>query len=233
MTTKNESNSRLQSLPLWIAYLLSLNIAWIVIWHSRVNSHALFSWTGAALYIGELARRLRISEPATVLEQVVWSVAFSVVVFSLLFLPTLFPSLRNLVYYPSGVFALAGFPLLAVCFPGDLFYPTRIRSYSLLLLLETVAVLIPGSLYYFRKWPVPLGRITALLIFHFGLWSWATGSWVSPLQEIRMYSPLSPSMWISMAFHWGLPLLGLFSSLAAGRYLTGRLADAPHLATQQ
>lgn len=114
--------------------------------------------------------------PATVLEQLVWLLAFSVVVFSLLLLPTFFPSLRNLVYCLAGVSVLAGFPLLAVCFPGDLFDPTRIRSYSLLLLLETVAVLIPGSLYYFRKLPVPLGRSTVLLIFHFSIWSWATGS---------------------------------------------------------
>ncbi len=232
MTNKKQDNATTQSVPLWIAYLLSLNIAWIVIWHARVSSHALFSWIQAPLYLEGLSRRLRISEPPTVLEQLVWSLGLSVVVLALLLLPKLFLPLRNPVYFAVGVFAVAGFPLLALCFPDDLFYPTRIRSYSLLLFVETAAVLILGLLYYFRKWSVPWAPSTALLISHFGIWSWVTGSWVSPLQEIGVYGLLSSGIWISMAFHWGLPLLGFFSSFAAGRYIIGWRTDVLRLATQ-
>jgi hypothetical protein len=218
MNGQKQANTAPQALAPWFAYLLSLNVAWIVVWHVGVTSSSLHFWR-SSLYLAHLSQRLHIDEPSIVLQQLVWSLIASVVVLAVMLLLTYFASIRNAVYFAVGVFAVAGFPFLALCFPDDLFYPRRIRSHSLLLLIETAAILIAGSIYYFRKWSVPLARSIAVLIPHFAIWAWATGSWVSPLQEIRMYGSLSPAIWISTAFHWGLPLFGFFSSLAAVRYI--------------
>ena len=76
--------------------------------------------------------------------------------------------------------------------------------------------LLCATLFYLGKWNLPAGLSIALLFLHFTLWARMTGTWASPIQEIRSYGLASLGIWISMLFHFGFPLWGF---LAWARYL--------------
>lgn len=195
--------------------LFSLNLAWAAVWHERVRSHAIFSSVRIAQYMQELSTRLRMEEPTTVLEQVMWSAALSVLVFIAVSLLTRLLH-QNFVYGFVGFFAIGGFPVLALCFPSDFFYPTRITSYAYWLILETAAGLLCGLFYYLRKMPVQPALGILFLLLHFSLWSWVTGNYVNPFREVRAYSLWSLAIWISATFYLGFPVLGFLTSFVSG-----------------
>lgn len=207
-----------QSPVTWsVIALFSLNIAWTVVWYARVQSHVMFSSARIVRYIQELSWRLQMGEPTTVLEQVIWSVALGALVFIVFSLLTRVLH-KSFPYVFAGAFAIGAFPVLALCVPSDFFHPTRIKSNASWLIVETAAMVICGLLYYLRKMPLQPAFGPFLLLLHFGLWSWATGSYVNPFREIKAYALWSLAIWISVAFYIGFPVLGFLTSLVSGFY---------------
>jgi hypothetical protein len=217
--------------------LISLNAAWLMVWYQRVRSHVLFSWNQAAFYLQHLSWHLRLVEPATVLEQVVWSLALSMPIFMLLLLLTYVQRLPRSIGLVAWCFCVSGFPAYALCFPFDFpfhFYPPPLSDFSsppliivgsnrIWLALETAAVLFGGILFYVRKWLAPLVPTILLLFLHFSLWAWLTHSYVTPEWEARAYGSWSSSVLISTACSFGFPVLGFISTLCTDLYL--RRAD--------
>lgn len=216
-------------------YLSSLNVAWITVWYEGGHSqgHVLFSWRHVALYLQQLSWRLRLVEPATVLEQVVWSITLSVPIFTFLLLLTHLRPFRHSICILATLFAIAGFPIYALCFPFDFpfhLYPPPLADFSsppliivasnrFWLSMEVAATLFGGILYCLRKWKVSLVATVLLLFLHFSLWAWLTHGYVTPRWEIRAYGSWSWAALISTAFYFGFPVLGLLSTLSAGVYL--------------
>jgi hypothetical protein len=194
----------------------SLNLAWIVIWHERMSSSSRLYSLPIVRY---LYRHTRLVEPETVIVQVCWSFIVGGVMFLLLRLFSRLWSTGALLRSVAGILALTGFPFLAVCLPFAFPYPTHVEAYTLWLVFETLVALLCGALYYFQKWPIPAGPTVALLFLHFTLWAWVTGTWISPLQEIRVYGLGGSGIWISTAFYFGFPVLGFLSSLTWAKVL--------------
>ena len=188
--------------------LLSLNLAWILVWHEHVHpkppsSIAYFLYT-----------HIRLIEPDIVLEQICWSLIVGACLFLLLCLLSQSQAIQALMRALGGAVSIAGFPVFVVTFPVLFFYTSRIEAYAPTLVLETLAVLLCGGLYYVRKWPVPTALSLVLLLLHFSLWAWVSGCWVSPTQEVRVYGLRSLGIWISTAFYLGFPVLGFLSTLS-------------------
>jgi hypothetical protein len=110
-------------------------------------------------------------EGATVLDQVVWTVALTAIVFLFWRFLAQYSLARAFLRTLAGVFALAGFPLVALRFP-TLFFQASAFEYrfaigSSWLFCEIAMVLLCAVLYYLGKWPVPDAVSIVLLVLHF------------------------------------------------------------------
>jgi hypothetical protein len=171
-------------------------------------------------------------EPGAVLRQVAYSFALCIPLFIVLFLLARLSVANAYLRALAGGFAISGFPLFALGFSGHHFGPQVAW-----LLLETMAVLACGALYYMRRWPLPGALGVALLLLHFGLWAWATGYHASPLMMIgrypswRGFSAIQAGLGvcIMMMYHNGFPVIGFVSALCSGldiKLLSLRTPDA-------
>jgi hypothetical protein len=210
--------------------LLSWNIAWLVTMQERQRERPLlYMIVGKPLrhYLERLHEYSHLFEPTTILEQVAWSFLLAFYIFLLLRLLARFSPTRAFLRTLAGAIAIVGFPLFTLCFPYDFLRPDVVRFHLTVgfywLFLEITFVLICGFLYYFEKWMIPIPLSIHLLLLHFGIWAWVTGSYVSLLSETRDYGFGSLAFCILTFFYFGLPILGLLSSLASGVYvkLTG------------
>jgi hypothetical protein len=206
--------------------LFSLNLAWMVIWYERVRSSTRL---GSLPIVRYLYRNTHFVEPKTVIEQVCWSVVVGVSIFVVFRLLSRLSVTRAFLRTVGGALALTGFPFFTVSFPLALFSPLRIEACGPWLIPEALVVLLCGSLYYLRKWPLSAGPSVGLVLLHFSLWSWASGTWVNPAQEVRVYGLGGVGIWISTVFYIGFPLLGFLSSLAWARYV--ECDQAPRMLT--
>lgn len=195
--------------------LFSLNLAWILVWHERVEAK---QESSLAHY---LYTRIRLIEPQTVVEQVCWSIIVGSSIFLLLWLLTQFAITQRLIRTLGGAVCIAGFPLLVVTYPFDFFH-LSIQPYAPMLVFETVVVVLCGLLYSLRKWPVPNAVSLLLLFLHFVLWAWFSGCWVNPTWELRNYAVYGGiwglGIWISTAFYLGFPVLGFLSTMSWALY---------------
>lgn len=194
------------------AALFSLNLAWIIVWFERTLSKRQF------LFAHYLYTHLRFVEPQTVIEQVCWSLIIGIFIFVLVWLLSHFGRVERLMLNLGAGISIAGFPMLAVTFPLLFFHFVRIEAYTAVLVFEMLLALLFSCLYRLRKWPVPQPVSLILLLFHFGLWAWVSGCWVSPIQEVRVYGIGSLGIWISTAFYFGFPVLGFSSTLSWALY---------------
>ena len=206
--------------------LLSLNFSWITVWIARVGNKELGGhFVGP--YISALTQRMYRSFPTaegkTVMEQILASVGLAVLVFLLLYLFKAFRAMRGFLASIGGAVALAGFPVVALCFPlyflQSVAYERRFEIGSGWLVLEAALVLICGVVYYFQRWPFRSLTSIGLLLVHFGFWSWLTGTHVNLLNEARRYHSVGPAFWVSICFYWGFPALGFLASLAWAFFL--------------
>ena len=202
----------------WIHELLfSFNVAWIAVWYERIRPQPIwYNYGRQTLYRYWHAIS---SESETVFEQVIWSVALAATLFLFLRLLAKFHTPGSCFRAIAGATSIAGFPFLALGFPILFSDPLRIKSCALWLLLETVGVLVCGALYFMGRWPLRTAPSMGLLVLHFSLWAWMTGSWADPLLEIHTYGLKSFGIWVSAMFYFGFPVIGFLSSIAWGLYV--------------
>jgi hypothetical protein len=192
--------------------LVSLNLAWILVWHERTRSKRDSS---LAHY---LHTHIRLIEPPTVMEQVCWSVIVGASIFLLLWLLSHFRITQVLIRTLGGAVSIAGFPLYVVTFPFLFSHLSTVEAYAPIFLFETLVALLCGALYYLRKWPLPEVVSLGLPFLHFVLWAWLSGCWVNPMWEVRNYGIGGLGIWISTAFYLGFPVLGFLSTLSWALY---------------
>jgi hypothetical protein len=206
--------------------LLSLDFAWLIVWTERVRSKALGGYYGD-FFIKRLYRTLRvdINEGQTVLEQIVWCLGLAVVVFLLLRVLSRFTAVPVALRRWGGVFAVAGFPVVALLFPLGFLEANRLAGvYKVAWAAEVVIVLTYGF-FYSRNRQTSSSLFTVLVFLHFALWAWATEGYIDLLSFSRapqhIPSNLHPwlGLWFSMFFHFGAPLISLLAALTWSRYV--------------
>jgi len=204
-------------------FFFSSNIAWMVIWIERANNRATHFLVFSS-WVQEFYLRSGLQGPVAVLVQVLWSIILAILIFVLVHLLSRLRMTRILLSTLGGFIALAGFPLIALCFPTTFFqtlaFERRFPLQTPWLLIELTLVTAGGILFYLRKPRVIPAIGIFILILHFGFWSWLTGTHPNPLALAQNYGFIRLSFWISLVFYWGFPVIGLLSSLAWGLYVT-------------
>ncbi len=199
-------------------FLFSLNLSWIVIWLERGHP----SWPLAverSPYLLKLYGRLRLGEPPTILDQVIWSFLLAVLVFLLLRSAARLNVARLLLRTLAGVFALTAFPSFYLAFPSNAMGPFQSAPHALLLVIETFCALLCGILFYLELVTVPPIVYVGLALLHFSFWSWLTPNHVSLRGQICRYGMLTLGTWVSIAFYFGFPVIGFFSTIAWGLFV--------------
>ncbi len=227
MANMNEFNPKARKWVRWVHELLfSFNFAWITTRYEGIRGGGLVPWLPNSrfssivyVFLEHLSWRLHIQEPPSVLVLEVLSFFVAIVVFLVLRLLARFSLTGGFLRTFVGVFAIAGFPFFALCYPWALFQPFQIESHGLwFFVCEAVVAFICGILYYLRKWPLPALFSILLLLSHFGLWGWETWNYVSIPREIQIYGFWSLGIWVSTTFYFAFPVFGFLSSLAWGVY---------------
>lgn len=211
----------------WVyEFLFSLNLVWAVVWVERAKSK-LPEGPFVAPFVPALIRRVYRHVGAlqgeTVWDQIIWSIVLAAFIFLILRLAARFWIAGAFLRSLAGISALAAFPLAALQYPiGFLQAPAFGNPFAIRtpwLAGEVIFILICGSLYYLGKWPIANGLSILLLILHFGLWSWLTGTYVNLFVWARAYGRVSLGFWASAAFYWGCPVIGFLASLTWGLYV--------------
>ena len=204
-------------------FVFSFLLAWLAMWHENLTARPIWRITPPWIETPMHGYWRGVSpEPAGVLDQVIWSCILGTVVFLLFRIYSKFRPREFFSWAVTGVVSIAGFPFFALLFPVSFFYRARIESLSFWLVLETVSVLICGTLYWIEKWPIGRAPNIALLVLHVGLWAWVTGAWPNPLQEIESSATKMSGVLISTLFFSGLPALSFLSTLTWGLCISGR-----------
>jgi hypothetical protein len=201
-------------------FLFSLNCSWVWIWIERGRP----SWP----FLVERSPRLmrlygsfRLSEPPTVLDQVMWSLVLGVLIFLVLRVIAHLDVTRFVLCTFAGGFALVAFPAFYLFFPAHALGPFETLRHPIALLVELVVVVVFGSLFYLKRFPIPFAASIVLLLLHFGLWACVTSSYVNVHSEISRYGLWNPGTWISTVFYCGFPVIGFLSTVAWGLYIRG------------
>ena len=225
-------------------YLFSLNLAWMTTAYRGVALLTLSdSWAPTSRLLEFLSREIRMSAPPIALFTVVCAYVLSLPIFLILLLMARALLTRTGSGALAGAFAIVGYPFFALTLTGYLYdEPKNIHAHEFGLLLETVAVLAGGVLYYLRRWPLSTSLSLLLLLVHFGLWAWVTNSYANPHTILILSYPYSwkvvPGIriWLaislSMMLHCGFPVIGFLSALSSGldiRLSSGRLPHAVDL----
>jgi hypothetical protein len=162
-------------------------------------------------------------ESRAVLGQVVLSFLIASLLFMFLRLISRFVETKEFLRTIAGATALVGFPLFALSFQfyfgGPIYFLSYHSAGFYYLLVEVLVVLVCGVFFYLRKWPVPTLPSILLLVFHFGLWAWITGSYLSftMMDALFRYGILAFLFWT--IFDCGLPIIGFLSSLTWSLYI--------------
>lgn len=203
-------------------YLFSLNLAWMTTLYK-----------GDGLWIrGEywphhqLPRFLYLQtwmpDPPVVFFLLACAFALSIPTFLTLLLMARASLARTCLGAFAGAFAIVGYPFFALRLTNYLWDVTRIPGHEFRLLLEAVAVLGCGVLYYLRRWRLPTRVSVLLLLVHFSLWAWATNCYASPFTAMEVYPQRMPwlvkglGICFSMMFHYSFPVIGFLSALSSG-----------------
>src|SRR5579864_6811156 len=105
-------------------YLLSLNLAWSIVWIERVRTKILGGHFLAHFVSGLVGGAYQLVSPIggyTILEQVVWSLVLATIVFFLLRLLSGFAVTNTVLRTIAGALAITAFPIAALFF--GLAYP--------------------------------------------------------------------------------------------------------------
>jgi hypothetical protein len=197
------------------AFLLSLNIAWVLIWSGRQRQIPMFySVLGRPLspYLLNFYRYIRINESQTVLEQIAWSFVLALPIVFLV-LPIRLTVGKSLLDRVGLVFAFIIFPVAALRSPGSFFRGLRVEGLGPWLFVEVAFILAYVLLSFSRKWHIWSRIGLILLALHFILWSWATGSYINAFSHPLGYNFWSLNYWISSIFYFGFPILGFTCAL--------------------
>lgn len=200
----------------------SLNVAWIVVWHYSRTAKG--PWVFSP-WVHRFYRHFPTREPEVVVAQVLWSIVFCFIGFLVLRLLSWFSATEMFLRTIAGSLSVLGLPVAALTLGGfsnpagevlvgdyyQWFYPTE--AYRLGLWVEVLVVSACVVLYYLKPGQVSGWLGSVLLLLHFSLWSWASGSHVSLTGLARAYGSLKVAFWISSAYYWGLPVIGFVSSL--------------------
>ena len=225
------TSDRLSRYAGWLCeFLFALNFAWAFEWLDRqMGSPGLFPRLESSSFLQILHRFAHVEEPSAVVEQVAWSFVLALLMFPVV---RLFGWLMHTKILPrilAGMLALAALPLVYLCFSWTfLSGGSGIRGWWPI--VELVAMLCCGVLYYLRTWPPPTILIVTLLALHFSLWSLVTGTYVNVRFEIQHYGLTNPAFYVSMMFYFGFPVLGFLSGLAWTGYV--RLDDTERARAQ-
>ena len=261
MTGGTEVTPRGARLVHWAnLYLFSLNLAWITTTYKAASWTMTDYWLLAGRQLLYLYRKIHMPNPPICFFILVWAFALSVPIFLILLLMARASRARTCLRAFAGAFAIVAYPFFALLLSTDwiigppesglgIMGPLRIpeSEWRLLLgtsglLLETVAVLACGVLYYLRRWPHSTRVGALLLLGHFGLWAWVTHCYGNPyailtnsfpypskggsiVPGIKIWLPLS----LSMMFLYSFPGIGFLSALSSGldfRLSSGRAARA-------
>jgi hypothetical protein len=200
----------------------SLNVAWIVVWHYSRTTEVFWLLSP---WVNKFYWRFHTLEPEVVVAQVLWSAVLCFIGFVGLRLLSWFSATEVFLRTIAGSLSVLGLPVAALILGGfsnpageilvgdyyQWFYPTE--AYRLALWVEVLVVFACVVLYYLKPGRVSGWLGSVLLLLHFSLWSWASGSHVSLPGLARAYGSLRIAFWISSAYYWGLPVIGFVSSL--------------------
>jgi hypothetical protein len=207
--------------------LLSLNLAWLTIWVERVRSKALGGRYADSLIRG-LYRTLRVdvNEGPTVLDQIVWGLFLAAVCFLILRLLSHFAATRDALRRLGGALAIAAFPAATLLSPLGFLDPNRLTgAYRVGLALEVGIISICAFMYYLQKPWMSVRLMTVLIFVHFAFWAAVTEGNTDLPSYIRMAQNAPSnghpwlSLWFSMSFHFGAPLIGFLTSVIWTRYV--------------
>ena len=203
-------------------FLFSLNLAWIATWYlleDTVLGRELPLW-------GDEVRvfnwRIWMPEPGEGLRLVVYWFALCVPL-SLVLLWLARVSLAGAYLRAiAGAFALTGFPFLALKFNNQFLQP-RYLGHTTWLILEVMAVLALGVLYYLRRSRPSVIAIIILLLAHFGFWARVTGKYAPPMALVRAFPAwchmpaleMIPRVCIMMIYHNAFPVIGFLSAFSS------------------
>ncbi|MDR3676174.1 MAG: hypothetical protein P4N24_11840 [Acidobacteriota bacterium] len=205
-------------------YLFSLNLAWMTTFYN-----------GGWIWIPEdywprfelrfLFWKTWIPDPHGILSTLGYALALSVPIFLILLLMARARLARICLRAFAGAFAIVGYPSFALRLTEYFLNDTHIAGHEFGLLLETVAVLGCGVLYYLRRWHLPTGVSVLLLLVHFSLWAWVTHCYASPFTESALFRHhwdvvARIEIWLgicfSMMLHYSFPVIGFLSALSSG-----------------
>lgn len=210
-------------------FFFFLNLAWLAIWSQATSSKSIFFWRHDLPFVHYLYLHSGVFEPEWVVDQIVWSLCLAVLLFGLMQFLRRPWRVSPVLQIPAGVIAVAGFPLLALYKPILFFRNPRLTNAGLTwpLFFEIAAAVACACFYYLRKWPLPSAASVLLLVMHFGLWTWLTGTDVSLIFNARQYGSTGIAFWASSLFYWGCPVFGFLASLAWGLYVRLVVQRAP------
>jgi hypothetical protein len=219
-------------------FLFSLNLAWMTTFYN-----------GGWVWIGEdywprferrfLFWQIWMPDPQGILSTLGYALALSIPIFLILLLMARASLARTCLRAFAGAFAIVGYPFFALRLTDYFWNVTHIAGHEFGLLLETVAVLGCGVLYYLRRWPLSTGVSALLLLVHFSLWAWVTHCYASPFTESALYRHhwnvvARIEIWLgicfSMMLHYSFPVIGFLSALSSGvdlKLASGRAPRAP------
>lgn len=191
---------------------LGLVLAWSLIWLNRLRLKPLIfpTWQDSRL-LKFLYWRRTISEPGTVLEQVVWSLTLAAVIFAALRLLSRIRAVKALVRSLGGALALLSFPLLYV-FSTTVSYDIHLPS-RFVIWLELLLVLFFAGCFYVLKPARSVPVAVFVIVVHFTFWGWATESYLNPVDLMRSNPAWTAGFWISVLFHFGFPVFGALASV--------------------
>lgn len=233
MSRTAELTSRSARMVGWAQlFLFSLNVAWITVW-CGLSGQLFFRYTRQlsghwpARYFGWRVP-VYMPESPYVLHQVILSFGLCVPLFFVLLLLARTSRTREFLCLFAGAFAIAAYPIFALCFRGHVTDPLSIRENGAGLLLETALLLTLGALYYFRKAPLWWTVGVPLLAGHFSLWAWKAGDYNFYAWDVpSIYHPRIIVILIATLFFFGFPVIGFLSALSSGLYFrlsSGRAA---------
>jgi hypothetical protein len=222
-------------------YTFSLNVAWGIVWAER-STHKFLGGHVAANYVAGLLRgTYQIASPVgghTVPEQLVWSLAGSLVVFCLLRSLSRFALLQAPICALAGLTGITLFPI--VMKPSlFVFEPTyRFQFLNIMFLSEVGVVLVCALLFGPRKRFIAFPVFVTALIAHFTLWAWLTSSYIniplllSSLRNSAYYQPWPRTLGtlsLAILFNFGFPVIGFLASLTWALYIKKPDSPMPQL----
>lgn len=173
------ANNRLD----WVnEFFCSLNVAWIAVafelWRPQSVIYQIGGWQARHRFWHRIS-----GEPYVVLDQVFWSVILAIAIFLILRSLASIWALGLPFRAVSGTIAISGFPLVVLLhWPLSTIYSIRLVQWRFprfivsLAVIEVAVSIFCITLYLFRKWRLSSVPNFILLVAHFGLWAWATGS---------------------------------------------------------